>query len=77
MENEQNESYLYKTISFKGRVYTAVPETVEKGCQGCALTNRQCYNDKDLLKICRQGLIFVESHKAPEYIKNYKQHNNK
>lgn len=47
-----------KYLNFRSRSYFAVPEEKEKGCQGCALINKGCYNNIRALAICRQGYIF-------------------
>lgn len=55
MSNNNKEE---KLLEFKGKTYVAVPETVSKGCKGCELLDRGCYNSVRALAICRQGYIF-------------------
>lgn len=55
MSNEKKEE---KLLEFKGKKYVAIPEEIAKGCKGCALENKGCYNSVRALAICRQGYIF-------------------
>lgn len=73
MENTEN--LAWRNVEYKNRVYTIVPEITSKSCNGCDLQNKQCYKDKSILEVCRQGYIFVKSENAIDYMKKYNQTN--
>lgn len=49
-----------KIYKFRGLKLDAVKEVSKNSCDGCALHDKGCYHNIDLLKICREGYIFKE-----------------